>query len=61
MSSKYIKELEDLIMDELIPMYLVGCRSSGRDPKLNLIQKKLLELRSGIVELPALLKKRSSP
>ena len=56
-NKKYIKELEDIIMDELLPMYLVGCRSSGIKPNTNKILSKLLEARSLKEEVPALLDK----
>lgn len=42
---KYAEELELLIMDKLLPMYLVGCRSSGVRSEQNEILKKLLETR----------------
>jgi hypothetical protein len=45
MATKYEIELENIIMDDLIPMYLIGCRSSGIDPKLNTLLKKLIEAR----------------
>lgn len=42
---KYAEELEVLIMEQLLPMYLVGCRSSNVRPDQNEILKKLLEVR----------------
>ena len=42
---KYAEDLEQLIMDKLLPMYLVGCRSSGVRPDQTEILKKLLEVR----------------
>ncbi len=53
----YIKELENCIMDELIPMYIIGCRSSGRDPNVNPILKRLLEARELKQQIPKLLQK----
>ena len=41
----YSKALEDLIMDQLLPMYLIGCRSSGKPSDQNQILKDLLEAR----------------
>lgn len=42
---KYIKELEDLIMDVLLPSHIQYCRNMGIDPKVNTILKKLMEIR----------------
>lgn len=41
----YSRELENIIMDELLPMYLVGCRSSGSVNKQNSILVSLMEAR----------------
>lgn len=41
----YSKALEELIMDQLLPMYLVGCASSGISSDQNKILKDLLEAR----------------
>lgn len=54
---EYINELENCIMDELIPMYIVGCRASGRDPNVNPILKRLLEARELKQQIPKLLQK----
>ncbi len=54
---EYINELENCIMDELIPMYIVGCRASGRDPNVNPILKRLLEARELKQQIPILLQK----
>jgi hypothetical protein len=55
---EYIKSLEDLIMDELLPMYIIGCRSSGRDPKVNEVLKKLMENKKLKKEMPWLLQQK---
>lgn len=56
-NSDYINELENCIMDELIPMYIVGCRASGKDPNMNPILKRLLEARELKQQIPKLLQK----
>jgi hypothetical protein len=53
----YVLELENLIMDELLPMYIAGCRSTGRTPNTSEILKKLTQARSRRSEYPALLDK----
>ncbi len=53
---KYVKLLEDLIMDDLLPMYIIGCRASGVDPKSNLILDKLMKARNEQKEIPWILK-----
>lgn len=55
----YVAALEDIIMDDLLPMYIVGCRSCGVDPKSNQILAKLMEARNKQKEMPWLLKKNS--
>ena len=52
----YVKELEDLIMDELLPMYLAGCRSSGRTANMNDILVRLMRAKTARKETPWLLK-----
>lgn len=42
-SNEYIAALELLIMDDLIPMYIVGCRSRGIDPKVQPLLRRLME------------------
>lgn len=54
-NAEYIAELEDLIMDELLPMYLIGCRASGVDPKMNKMLSRLTSARSLKQQVPALL------
>lgn len=54
----YIKALEDLIMDELMPMYIVGCRASGRDPKSSEVLQKLMAAKKLQKEIPYLLDKK---
>ena len=56
-NNKYVAELENLIMDELLPMYLVGCRSSGVTPSTSRILQKLLTAQRLKEEVPALLDK----
>lgn len=51
----YEQDLENLIMDELLPIYLVGCRSLGIKSDTNKILKKLMEIRRSRRKLPALL------
>jgi hypothetical protein len=53
---KYVSALEDLIMDELLPMYIVGCRSTGIDPRANAILAKLMDARKLREEIPWILK-----
>ncbi len=55
--SKYLAALENCIMDDLLPMYLVGCRSVGKDPAQNAILRKLLEAKTLRGDIPFLLKK----
>lgn len=55
---KYVEALEDLIMDELLPMYMVGCRSVGIDPKSNQILAKLMDAKKKQGETPWLLMKK---
>lgn len=40
--NEYTRALETLIMDDLIPMYIVGCRSKGINPNLQPLLKRLL-------------------
>ncbi len=54
---KYVLELENLVMDELIPMYIVGCRSVGRSPGTGEILAKLMKARGERRETPWILKK----
>jgi hypothetical protein len=56
-NTEYLMALENCIMDDLLPMYIVGCRSVGRDPGSNAILKKLLDARTLRGETPFLLKK----
>ena len=56
----YVLALENLIMDDLLPMYLIGCRSAGVDPKMSSILKKLMESKALRREYPALLDKSFS-
>lgn len=53
---KYVAALEDLIMDELLPMYLVGCRVTGIDPKSQQVMARLLEAKGQQLETPMLMK-----
>jgi hypothetical protein len=57
-SRKYVKELENIIMDDLLPMYIVGCRSVGIDPRANAILRKLLESKNLEKEIPWLLRQK---
>ena len=54
---EYEKELENLIFEELLPLYLVGCRVQGVRPQTNEIIKKLMELKRNKTVLPAILDK----
>ena len=54
---KYVGLLEDLIMDELIPMYIIGCRSIGKKPMVNSILDKLMKARGERRDTPWILKK----
>ncbi len=57
----YVKKLEDIIMDELLPMYILGCQSQGTQPKQNEILVKLMEARrTSRKQTCYLLSKRSS-
>jgi hypothetical protein len=60
MTNNYIKELEDLIGDELLPMYLVGCRAVGKPARTTEILKKLLVLKKLDKPIAALLRKPST-
>lgn len=53
----YVKELENIIMDELLPMYIIGCRSAGRNPMTNAVLDKLMKARILRKEIPYLLNK----
>ncbi len=53
---KYVLELENLVMDELIPMYIIGCRSVGRKPLVHSILDKLMKARGERREMPWILK-----
>lgn len=52
---KYIQELEDLIMDVLLPSHIQYCRNMGIDPRTNDILSKLMEIRKNKRKLPYLL------
>lgn len=60
-NTAYLEALENCIMDDLLPMYLVGCRSVGREPAQNEILKKLLDARTLKTHVPWLLKKKDDP
>ena len=51
----YVKQLENIIMDDLLPMYIMGCRSVGINPNTNIIVSKLIDARKLKEEIPALL------
>ena len=55
----YVTALEDLIMDDLLPMYIVGCRSVGIDPKSNQLLAKILEVKKLQKETPWILMKHN--
>lgn len=57
---KYVLRLETLIMDELMPMYLVGCRVSGVNPRQNEIIAKLMDAMNAKEETPWLLKNENN-
>lgn len=52
----YVLALENIIMDDLLPMYIIGCRSVGIDPKSNLVLKKLMDAKMEQREIPWILK-----
>lgn len=52
---KYIRELEDLIMDVLLPAYISHCRDRGIDPKSSQILAKLLKMQGRVKPMAALL------
>ena len=56
--NKYTEALETLIMDELLPMYIVGCRSKQVDPKLQPILKRLLAAKKKLNPIPYLQRPR---
>lgn len=56
-NTEYLMALENCIMDDLLPMYLIGCRAVGREPEQNSILKKLLDARTLRTPVPWLLKK----
>ena len=56
-NQEYVKQLEDTIMDDILPMYLVGCRSVGIDPRMNKVLERLVVARALKEEVPALLRK----
>jgi hypothetical protein len=53
----YIKELEDIISDVLLPGYIENCRSKGIPPKTNKILTRLTQARKLLKEVPMLLRK----
>lgn len=53
----YVRELENLIMDTLLPSYIEFCRSKGIDPKSHLILRRLLGAKKLRKEVPILLRK----
>lgn len=55
---EYVRELENTIMDDLLPMYLAGCRSCGVDPRMNQVLKRLMEARGLRQEMPYLLRSK---
>ena len=54
-NTEYLMALENCIMDDLLPMYIIGCRSVGKDPATGPILKKLLESRTLKTPIPWLL------
>ena len=55
-TEEYIRALEDLITDKLLPAYIESCRRRGIDPNQNSIIKELLFIMKKKKEMPALLK-----
>jgi hypothetical protein len=53
----YIKELEDIISDVLLPGYIENCRSKGVPPKTPKILSRLTKARKLLKEVPMLLRK----
>lgn len=57
-SNEYTSALENLIMDDLIPMYIVGCRSRGVDPKLQPLLNRLMKAKRAPNKVAYLLRPR---
>lgn len=53
--NKYIKELEDIISDLLLPGYIENCRSKGLTPNTSKILVRLTQAQKLKKELPMLL------
>lgn len=53
--AEYIKELEDLISDKLLPAYIENCRTKGTDPRISTILSKLLAAQKLKKEVPMIL------
>ena len=55
-NAKYVKELEDLVQDILLPSHIMWCRSVGRDPETNDILKRMINAKALQDNIPFLLK-----
>ena len=52
---EYVKQLEDLISDELLPAYVESQRRRGLNPNASPIISKLLKIMKSKREIPVLL------
>lgn len=57
-NEEYVLELENLVMDRLLPAYIEHCRRKGIDPNQHEIVKDLLRIMKKKKEVPLLLKSR---
>jgi hypothetical protein len=57
-NAKYIKELEDLITEELLPAYIESQRRRGLNPNASPIITKLINIMKLKREIPILLQSR---
>lgn len=55
-NEEYVLELENLVMDRLLPAYIEHCRRKGIDPNQHEIVKDLLRIMKKKKEVPILLK-----
>ena len=55
-NEEYVLELENLVMDRLLPAYIEHCRRNGIDPNQHEIVKDLLRIMKKKKEVPILLK-----
>ena len=55
-NEEYVLELENLVMDRLLPAYIEHCRRKGIDPNQHEIVRDLLRIMKKKKEVPILLK-----